>query len=158
LRALRILADRGASVPQAVFAGSDQGALESVRKQAADLKLSNRLNILGFVPSEHMPYLYKGCVALVMPTYFGPTNLPPLEARALGVPVIYSDLPSFREQMGDEALYIDLEDPASLAEQLELLMATGLPATAQSSPQTEEPVSAYAEILRQIVFRHAQRL
>jgi glycosyltransferase involved in cell wall biosynthesis len=39
-----------------------------------------------------------------MPSYFGSTNLPPLEAVSLGCPVIYSDLPEFREQMGDAAI------------------------------------------------------
>ena len=59
---------------------------------------------------------------MVMPTYSGPTNLPPLEAVMLGCPVIYSDRPEFREQMGDAALYCDLADPSSLADQLAALI------------------------------------
>ncbi len=158
LRALRILADRGGKVPQVVFAGSDQGALGSIRQLATDLRLTQHLNVPGFVPTDHMPYLYKGCLALVMPTYFGPTNLPPLEARALGVPVFYSDLPAFREQMGDDAHYIDLEDPASLANQLEHLMATGASTPTRCTPPSDDPIRAYADILRQIVSRYVQRL
>jgi glycosyltransferase involved in cell wall biosynthesis len=57
-----------------------------------------------------------------MPTYSGPTNLPPLEAVTLGCPVIYSDLPEFREQMGEAALYCDLTDVSSLANHLATLI------------------------------------
>jgi glycosyltransferase involved in cell wall biosynthesis len=61
-------------------------------------------------------------LALVMPTYFGPTNLPPLEAVTLGCPVIYSDLPGCREQMRGAALYCDLADVSSLANHLAALI------------------------------------
>jgi len=40
-----------------------------------------------------------------MPTFFGPTNIPPLEAMALGCPVAVSDIYAMREQLGDAALY-----------------------------------------------------
>jgi glycosyltransferase involved in cell wall biosynthesis len=70
------------------------------------------------VPDEDIPALYQGALALVMPTYYAPTNLPPLEAVALGCPVIYSDFPSFREQLGDAALYCDLANASSLADHL----------------------------------------
>jgi uncharacterized glyoxalase superfamily protein PhnB len=36
--------------------------------------------------------------------------------------VIYSDLPEFREQMGDAALYCDLTDVSSLANHLSTLI------------------------------------
>ena len=53
-----------------------------------------------------------------MPTFFGPTNLPPLEAFRLGVPVIYSDLEGLRDQVGDAALLVNLHDPETLSDYL----------------------------------------
>ena len=53
-----------------------------------------------------------------MPTYFGPTNIPPLEAFALGVPVLYSDLPGLKDQVGDSALLLDLNNPESMAQHM----------------------------------------
>ena len=44
---------------------------------------------MNFLPDEEISYLYKNCLAVVMPTYFGPTNIPPLEAFKLGIPTIY---------------------------------------------------------------------
>jgi glycosyltransferase involved in cell wall biosynthesis len=38
---------------------------------------------------------------------FGPDNLPPLEAMALGCPVIAADIPGAREQLGGSAILVD---------------------------------------------------
>ena len=46
-----------------------------------------------------------------MPTFFGPTNIPVLEAWAFGCPVLTSDIRGVREQVGDAAL---LADPTSV--------------------------------------------
>jgi glycosyltransferase involved in cell wall biosynthesis len=102
----------------AVFPGSDMKNLAYVKQTAHELGVGERIVFPGFVPDADIRHLYKQSLALVMPTYFGPTNLPPLEAFHLGVPVLYSDLPGMREQVGDAALRLDLNDPACLAEHL----------------------------------------
>ena len=108
----------------AVFCGGGEKGWEraAVERQVQALGLTARVKFIGFVPDKDIPALYEGAVALVMPAYFGPTNLPPLEAVTLGCPVIYSDLPEFREQMGDAALYCDLKDVSSLADHLVALI------------------------------------
>jgi glycosyltransferase involved in cell wall biosynthesis len=55
-----------------------------------------------------------------MPTYFGPTNLPPLEAWMIGRPLIYSS--HLREQAGDAAILIDPDDANDLAAALKASM------------------------------------
>ena len=99
----------------AVFCGSDKGCLEQVVSLAEHLGISHLVHYLGFVDSVTLRSLYLHSIALVMPSYFGPTNLPPLEAFSLGVPVMYSNLPGMREQVGDAAFLIDLSNPKSLA-------------------------------------------
>ena len=49
----------------------------------------------------------------MMPTYFGPTNLPPLEAWSIGVPLIYTQ--NFYSQVTDAAELIDPDDAQSIA-------------------------------------------
>ena len=56
-----------------------------------------------------------------MPTYFGPTNIPPLEALSLSVPIIYSDIPGAKEQLGKAAIYINLEKIDELSDAIFLL-------------------------------------
>jgi len=99
----------------AVFSGSDMGNMDYVKSVAVESGIADRIRYVGFVPNSEIPELYKQSVALVMPTYFGPTNLPPLEAFHLKVPVLYSNLPGLAEQVGDAALLMDLSNPGSMA-------------------------------------------
>jgi glycosyltransferase involved in cell wall biosynthesis len=107
----------------AVFCGGDPIDQKRVERQVMALGLGARVRILGYVPDEDIPALYQGALALVMPTYTGPSNIPPLEAVELGCPVIYSDLPAFREQMGEAAIYCDLADVSNLSDHLAALVA-----------------------------------
>ena len=107
----------------AVFCGGGAPAdWTTVKRQVQTLGLASQVKFLGLVPDEDVSALYEGALALVMPSYCGPTNIPPLEAVTLGCPVIYSDLPEFREQMRDAALYCNLADSSSLADQLAALI------------------------------------
>jgi len=101
-----------------IFSGSDQGNMNYVKEFAKKIDLLYRTYFVGFVPNDEMPYLYRQSIALVMPTYFGPTNLPILEAFKLGVPVFYPNLAGLREQAGDAALLMNLEEPSHLADLL----------------------------------------
>ena len=91
---------------------------EYIEHCAQKLNLSSQVHFLGFVDNEELPYLYKQSLALVMPTYFGPTNLPPEEASILECPILYSDLPDLKEQVIGRALLMDLKDPYDMARKL----------------------------------------
>jgi len=115
LDALSYLRERDGYVVHAAFSGGDRGNLAYLKAKVRDLDLDDQVHFLGFIDDADIPPLYQRAAALVMPTYFGPTNIPPVEAHALGCPVIYSDFPSFRAQCGDAALYCDLSNPVTLA-------------------------------------------
>lgn len=121
LESLDILKQEGILIT-AVFSGSNYGNLEYILQTAKELGIDNQVKYIGFVPNEDIKFLYEQSLALVMPTYFGPTNIPPLEAFALGVPVIYSDLEGLREQVGDAALLCNLNDANDLARKIKLLL------------------------------------
>jgi len=118
LEALKHLRETRGVTIGAIFAGGDQGNLEHILKSAHEMKISDKVVFAGYVANEEIPSLYSQALALVMPTYFGPTNLPPLEAFSLGVPVLYPDLPGLREQVGDAAMLLDLTNPKSLSSHL----------------------------------------
>lgn len=84
-----------------------------VRSHARDLGVQDQVRFLGFDPAGHLRALYLASAGLVFPTYFEPTNLPPLEAIMLGRTVVCSDL--HRETLGDHARYFDPDDPFDLA-------------------------------------------
>jgi glycosyltransferase involved in cell wall biosynthesis len=122
LDGLKMLEERHGIILGAIFAGSDKGNRAYVEQYGRRRSLTERIRFAGFVPNQEMPHLYRQSVALVMPTYFGPTNLPPLEAFALGVPVLYPDRPGLREQGGDAVLLMDLQRPITLADHLAALL------------------------------------
>jgi glycosyltransferase involved in cell wall biosynthesis len=106
----------------AIFSGVDKGNLKYVKSVTTKLMLDDLIRFIGFVPDEEIAELYLQSIALVMPTYFGPTNLPPIEAFSLGVPVLYPNKKGLIEQVGDAALIVDLTDPKSLADKLKVLI------------------------------------
>ena len=55
-----------------------------------------------------------------MPTYFGPTNIPPLDAWDNELPVIYSN--HLSEQTWDAAIYVDPNSSEDLADQIEKML------------------------------------
>ncbi len=118
LEALKILRDRYNIIVNVIFCGSDKGNLNFVLRKAKELGVGGQTFYIGFVESSEIPYLYRQAIALVMPTYFRPTNIPPLEAFKLGCPVLYSDLPDLRDQVKDAVLPLDLKNPESLCDGL----------------------------------------
>jgi glycosyltransferase involved in cell wall biosynthesis len=63
-----------------------------------------------------MSALYGIADALVMPTFFGPTNIPVVEAWSLGCPVLSSDIRGVREQVGDAGILVDPTDSHAIAD------------------------------------------
>jgi glycosyltransferase involved in cell wall biosynthesis len=96
-----------------VLAGSPKNAYDSVVRLIHDLGLTNDVHFLGYVPDAYMPELYRRARALVMPTFYGPTNIPPLEAFVVGCPVAISGIYAMPEQAGGAAL---LFNPTSVEE------------------------------------------
>ena len=88
---------------------------------AVQLGLANDVRYLGPVPDQDMAALYTLSAGLVMPTFFGPTNIPPLEAWHFGRPVITSDIRGLREQSGDASLLVDPRSPQALADAMQRL-------------------------------------
>ncbi|MEX0641957.1 MAG: glycosyltransferase family 1 protein [Pirellulales bacterium] len=116
LRALRILRDERGVALDAVFLGADKGNRPYVERIAAELGLSARLHLPGFVTQEELVVLYRNALALGYVSYFGPENLPPLEAFAAGCPVVAADVPGSDEQLADAALRVDPRDERQIAD------------------------------------------
>jgi glycosyltransferase involved in cell wall biosynthesis len=99
-----------------VLTGSDQGNRAHVEAVAAGLGLADHVRILGFIPHRDVIGLYRHAVALTFVSLFGPDNLPPLEAMALGCPVVLSNIPGVRTLFGDTPVFVDPRDEVAIAE------------------------------------------
>ena len=126
VRALGLLRARGRQDISVVFCGSHDGPVyapthRAVMRLSADLGVGRQVTTLPYVPDALMAGLYLGSVGLVMPTFFGPTNIPILEAWRMGRPVITSDIRGVRSQAGDGALLVDPSSPEDFAGAMQTL-------------------------------------
>lgn len=101
-----------------VLCGGDKGNHIYIKEVIKKLNLSNVILDLGFIENRILHTLYKHAIALVMPTYVGPTNMPLLEALLLNCPVLCSDIEGHREMLNDAALYFPPESSGCIADSM----------------------------------------
>jgi glycosyltransferase involved in cell wall biosynthesis len=82
---------------------------------------------LGPVPDAHLPGLYAGASAFVLPSLYEGFGLPCIEAMACGTPVVAARAGALPETCGDAALYADPHDPVAIADNVDQALE---PATA----------------------------
>jgi glycosyltransferase involved in cell wall biosynthesis len=104
--ALAILHAAGAHM-KLIFTGSDKGNREYVEQYVASRGLKDSVVFAGFVDTPVLHQLYLNAYAMTFASTLGPDNLPPLEAMALGCPVVSAAFNGAREQLGDAALLFD---------------------------------------------------
>ena len=116
LEAMAILEREHGAALRLVLVGTDQGNLSFVRRRAAELGVAHLVDFRGPVPRAALIELYRNAAALTYVSTCGPENLPPLEAFALGCPVVAGIIPGSEEQLGDAALLVDPTDPRAVAD------------------------------------------
>ncbi len=104
-----------------VFVGSEKNALSHTRRLIASFNLEAHVTIYDYVPDIDMAEFYRRARAMIMPTFFGPTNIPPLEAMATGCPIAVSNIYAMPEQVGDAAILFSPESVDDIAAALKRL-------------------------------------
>ncbi len=69
-----------------------------------------RIHELHDLPDDQLFALLQGAAGLLFPSFAEGYGLPPIEAAALGVPVLCSNLPIFREVLGNIPVYAEASD------------------------------------------------
>ncbi len=105
-----------------VFSGDTQkNGYASFLECVGRLGLEKSVHCLGYVSEGEISWLYQNARCMIMPTFFGPTNIPPLEAMHFGCPVGVSGIYGIPDQLGDAALYFDPQSVADMARSIRRL-------------------------------------
>ena len=122
IEALEILKTKHKVKIDLVLVGAKKNYYLNVLDVIKKYGLENQIHYFNYVQNDELVYLYKNAFALIMTSTLGPTNIPPLEAIALGCPVIVSDVYAAREQLGDSALYFDPKKPEEISNNVLLML------------------------------------
>jgi len=93
-------------------AGWGEAELDRARSAAVH---KDRIRRVGWVSGTQRDALLRGAVALAYPSIYEGFGLPPIEAMAVGVPVVASAIPVLAEVTGDAALLVEHGDTEALA-------------------------------------------
>lgn len=122
LRAYRALLENYSSmmkIPPLVVSGKMMPDLApliaDVEKLVEILGIKDKVKLLGFVPQEDLPALYKNASVFLYPSFYEGFGIPVLEAMSQGTPVVTSKTSSLPEVGGDAVLYCRPDEIDDLA-------------------------------------------
>lgn len=125
LEAMSILKQRGIEIP-AVLVGlpvdwrsPTNEPVSELLRGIASRGLSGQVIPLGFVPRTHLDALMRLAAIIIQPSRFEGWSTCVQDAKALGRPIICSDLPVHREQAPDCLGFFGCDDSPALANVLE---------------------------------------
>ena len=99
-----------------VFAGGTNSAFAGTDMEIPS-DVATKFEFLGQVNDpDRLADLYKRAAVLVFPSHYESSGLPPIEAMALGCPVVVSRDPALVERCGEAAVYCDARDVTSIVE------------------------------------------
>ena len=106
--AIRAFARAGFNDVLFIIAGRhDERYIHDLQGIVDELGLGNRVIFTDYIAADELPHFYANAEALFFPSRYEGFGLPPLEAMAMGTPVITTRMSSLPEVCGDAAEYID---------------------------------------------------
>ncbi len=113
VEAMEAIWDERPGFPDLLLAGREGWGLEGFARHLAGSRHAARIRAVGWASAAESARLIRHARLLAYPSLYEGFGLPPLEAMALGTPVVGSSSSSLPEVIADAGL---LPDPASLSE------------------------------------------
>jgi glycosyltransferase involved in cell wall biosynthesis len=98
-----------------IIIGDQMSKYPALRRAVHQSRVSDVVRFLGFVKREELKVFYQGAEVFVFPSLYEGFGLPPLEAMALGTPVVSSGVSSLPEVVGEAALLVKPENVFDIA-------------------------------------------
>lgn len=106
---------RVSSTAPLLIVGEPQGQTANLPRDVAEAVRRGSVRFLGFIDDDELAWLYRNASALLFLTRDEGFGLPALEAVHFGAPVVVSDLPVFREILGERATFANPVDTTAIA-------------------------------------------
>ncbi len=97
---------------------NDHTYFNALQERIAQGALKGAVEIRPYGMANTVSDIYRGADIFLFLTRYEGFGLPVVEAQAMDIPVVCSDLPVLREVGGQGARYVDREDPAAIAQVL----------------------------------------
>jgi len=103
---------------QLVIAGKKGWQYDTIFSYVTKNKLEKSVIFTDYITELEKWTLYKNAIASVLPSTYEGFGIPAIESQKSKVPVIASNIPAYREVLGDSAIIINPTDISSLAQAL----------------------------------------
>lgn len=107
LAALKLLRERRQFDGELVLTGIAKQRHVEILGEIDRLGLTGQVKVLGYLPTNELPYLYNLAAMLVFPSLFEGFGIPVVEAMACGCPVACSNVTALPEVAGDAGVTFD---------------------------------------------------
>lgn len=135
-----------------VIAGRPGWKNKKIFKDIKQSKKRNMIKYLGYLPEQDKPSVIKLSDALIYPSFYEGFGFQPLEAMALGVPVIVSQVTALPEVVGNAALLINPYNVGDLARAIsEILTDSPLRQSLKAKGQERIKMFNWQNTARQIL-------
>lgn len=142
--------------------GESSGRSDALTWRERQWTAEGLIRFLGSVSSGQLRWLYRHASAFIYLALDEGFGLPPVEAAAMGCPVIVSDRPVFKETLGSSAVRVDPLDVYAIARALSTLIAHVNMSPSQPAPGEGDyiptpglvPWSTVVGIMRNAILKH----
>lgn len=161
----RLLARRRGNMPPLVLMGRATPAAARWLARIAQAPLAGHVRHLGYVPDTDRRAVFEGASMLVLPSWAEGFGLPALEALALEIPVVASNVDALPEVVGDAGLLVAPGDDAALADAIERMIDDAACATRLAKAGAErvrqwsweDAAARVRELYARAIVRHRER-
>jgi glycosyltransferase involved in cell wall biosynthesis len=105
-----------------IIIGDEVSRHPDLRRTVIKSGVQNDVRFLGFLPIDVLRIFYDAAKVFVFPSLYEGFGLPPLEAMALGTPVVTSNTSSLPEVVGNAAVLVNPENIFDIARALQRVL------------------------------------
>jgi glycosyltransferase involved in cell wall biosynthesis len=126
---IRAARESGAATPTfpLLVVGEKSGLGASLPDSVQAALADGSVRLMGRIDVEELRWLYENAALFLFLTLDEGFGMPTLEALATGAPLLVSDIPVFREILGDRATFVDPRDVAAVTASIASLVAAPRP-------------------------------